>query len=51
MNLRDWWEKWHPDKAPGAGRNKATGGKAGIGKAPAVTSKREAKKRIPPKGK
>jgi len=27
-----WWEFWHPDKSPGKGRPKVTGGKAGTGK-------------------
>lgn len=51
FNPFEWWEKWHPDKAPGQGRNKPTGGKAGTGKAPTVTPKVKAKKTIPPKKK
>lgn len=51
MNLRDWWEKWHPDKAPGAGRAKPPQGKAGIGRAPNPVPRNKAKKSIPPKKK
>ncbi len=46
MDKARWWEFWHPDKAPGKGRPKATGGKAGIGKAPSQPLNVDNKKTI-----
>jgi hypothetical protein len=40
-----WWEIWHPNKAPGVGRPKATGGKAGTGKAASRPANVDNKKR------
>lgn len=45
MDIARWWEKWHPNKAPGKGRPKPTGGKAGTGKAPAQPFNVDNKKR------
>lgn len=47
-----WWRKWHPDKAPGQGREKPTGGKAGTGRAPSqATNPNNVKKSTVPKNK
>lgn len=49
FNPAEWWEKWHGDKAPGKGRSKGTGGKAGTGKAPSRDpNPHNRKKRMPP---